>query len=425
VENTWQTTLFGYGASGAAAGVLSSVTDVNNAITSYGNFACNGVLPGSTTYPLSSVGSDSQAWDCSGGVRTSYKDVNGETTTYSYTANGADPLYRLKQITHADGGTISYAYNTGASLPWNVTTTVAVNSTESASSENILDGLGRVVQSQNLADPGGIDYVATTYNKLGQVYTVSNSYRTTTDPTYGLFTYGYDALGRVTSINQPDNSNIYRTYSNRAIEVQQYPAQMNKETIYQSDGLGRLQYVCEVTGVTQQGSQGSPTSCGLDIAGSGFETAYTYDALGNVLATTNSTNNRTFTYDGLSRLTSSIEPELNQNAVQYSYDTQMAGDLYRRIAPAPNQSGTTTVTTTYTHDTLHRFTAVTYSDGSTPWTTLAYDQSSNWTSNISNGKGRLTGAFVCPSGTSGPTCGTTNPSTIGTIFSYDPVGRVQ
>jgi RHS repeat-associated protein len=144
-----------------------------------------------------------------------------------------------------------------------------------------------------------------------------------------------------------------------------------------------------------------------------------------MLTAGNSTNSRTFNYDGLSRLTSSTEPELNQNSVQYSYDTQMAGDLYQRIAPAPNQTGSTTVTTTYTHDALHRLTAVTYNDGSTPWTTLAYDQSSNWTSNISNGKGQLTGAFVCPSGTSGPTCGTTNPSSIGTIFSYDPVGRAQ
>jgi RHS repeat-associated protein len=335
-------------------------------------------------------------------------------------------LYRLKQVTHPDGGTISYTYNTGASLPWNVTTTVAVNSTQNASSKTVMDGLGRVVQSQNLSDPSGIDYVDTTYNNLGQVYTASNPYRAKTDSTYGLFTYGYDALGRVASINQPDNSNISRTYTNRALEVQEYATHMNKQTIYQSDGLGRLQYVCEITSVTQQGNQGSPTACpGLDINGSGFETAYTYDALGNLLTAGNSTNSRTFVYDGLSRLTSSTEPELNTNKVQYSYDTQMAGDVYQRIAPAPNQTSSATVTTTYTHDGLHRLTAVTYSDGTTPWTTLAYDQSTNWTANISNGKGRLTGAFVCPSGTSGPTCGTTNPSSIGTIFSYDPVGRVQ
>ena len=110
----------------------------------------------------------------------------------------------------------------------------------------------------------------------------------------------------------------------------------------------------------------------------------------------------------------STEPQRFRMA-QHSYDTQMAGDLYQRVAPAPN-GGTTAVTTTYTHDALHRVTVVAYSDGTTPWTTLAYDQSSNWTSNISNGKGQLTGAFVCPSGTSGPTCGTTNPPSIGSIM---------
>ena len=103
-ENTWLTTSFGYGASGAAAGVLSSVTDVNNAITTYSNFACNSVLPQTMTLPTVNIAMNTSAtYDCNGGVRLTSVDVNGNPTTYDYTYDGADPLYRIKRLVNPDG----------------------------------------------------------------------------------------------------------------------------------------------------------------------------------------------------------------------------------------------------------------------------------------------------------------------------------
>ena len=60
-----------------------------------------------------------------------------------------------------------------------------------------MNGLGLVKQSEVSSDPEGVTYIDTTYDGQGHPYQVSNSYRTTSDPTYGLTTYAYDALARI------------------------------------------------------------------------------------------------------------------------------------------------------------------------------------------------------------------------------------
>ena len=129
---------------------------------------------------------------------------------------------------------------------------------------------------------------------------------------------------------------------------------------------------------------------------------------------------RTYTYDYLSRLTQEVNPE--SGTTTYSYDTGTAGDLYQRTRPKPNQTGTATVVATYTFDKLHRQIGTSYNDGTTPWVTYTYDQTSNWGTTLANGLGQMTGAFICPSGTQGASC-SPSPSA-GTIYSYDLVGRI-
>jgi len=97
----------------------------------------------------------------------------------------------------------------------------------------------------------------------------------------------------------------------------------------------------------------------------------------------------------------------------YTYDTGTAGDLYQRIAPKPNQTNpaTTTVTTTYSYDVLHRLTSKNYNDGTTQGVSFVYDQTSVWGVSPQYPKGRLT-------------LTSTNNGCVGTIFSYDKVGRI-
>jgi RHS repeat-associated protein len=390
-------------------GTVASTKDAagNTTLISYnGTGGCNGLLPTSTTYPV--VGgvqlSTSQTWDCNGGVVTSTTDANSNATNYHYN----DPLWRLTSTNLPDGGSTTISYNTGSSFPWSVSTATAVDSTQNSTVVQVFDGLGRVVQKQATSDPGGTDYVNTTYNNLGQIYSVTNPFRTTSDPTYGLTYYYYDALGRTTSVSIPSGSSKTISYTGRATEVDIWPRQDHFTKIYQVDGLGRVVDTCEVTSATQ--ADGSvPGNCGLDITGTGFLATTSYDALGNMqsLAYGSSTQTRTFSYDGLSRLLSASYPE--SGVTTYTYDTQEAGDLYQRTAPKPNQASGT-VTATYTHDALHRLTGVSYNDGITSSVGYSYDQASVWNVSLGSSKGRLSSASVA---------GVTNRT-----FGYGAVGRV-
>lgn len=414
--STWLTSTATYNSNGT----LATATDSDGAVTTYaynGTGGCNNLLLTSVTYPLSSVGSSSQTWNCAGGVLSTSTDPNSAVTSYAY----SDPLWRQTAITYPDKGATTTAYNTGSSFPWSITTNNLIVSGTNRTTVTQYDGLGRLTLTELTSDPGGTDYAATTYNSLGQVASVSQPYYA--GATVYATQYTYDALGRLTHIATPNGFNKYFSYSGRATQLQQYPYYDNQITISQMNGLGLIAAVCEVTSQTQMGSTGTPAACGLDISGTGFLTTYSYDPLGNLIGVSNASNNRGFAYDGLSRLTQAVEPELYLNAVNYTYDTQMAGDLYQRTAPAPNQTGSATVTTTYTHDKMHRLTQINYSDGTTPSVTLAYDQTSNWGETLANPKGRLTGRFTCSPGTS---CGNTSSASAGLtgdVFSYDSMGR--
>src|SRR5439155_26088081 len=68
-------------------------------------------------------------------------------------------------------------------------------------------------------------------------------------------------------------------------------------------------------------------------------------------------------------LVSATNPE--SGAITYSYDA--SGNLSSRVAPALNQTGTATVTTTYNYDALNRLTRKSYNDGTRSAVTYGYD----------------------------------------------------
>ncbi len=374
-------------------------TDVNGAQTSYSysGSSCGNAFPTSVSEPLNMSGS--MTWNCSGGVQLTVKDENSQTTTTSYT----DPYFwRPASISFPDGGQTSWTYNSQTST----TSTTKMNSSQNIVTTQLLDGLGRNKEQQLTSDPEGVVYTDTTYDTLGRIYTVSNPYRSTSDPTYGLTTNGYDALSRATSVTLQDGSVSNVSYPNNTITATD-PAGKTRTSTY--DSLGRLTQVLEDPG----------SSPHLN-----FETDYGYDALGNVLCVAQKGTNtgtfsgcgsipaswrpRTYAYDALSRLTSETNPE--SGTATYGYDASgHQGDLTSRVAPAPNQTGSSTVTSTFTYDLLHRLTQKSYSDGRTPTAAYLYDVSSTNGVTISNPIGRLVRA-------------TTN-NCIQTINSYDTMGR--
>ena len=144
-------------------------------------------------------------------------------------------------------------------------------------------------------------YVATTYDSLNRVIEVSNPYHTISDTTYGTTQYQYDLLGRPTQVKHTsDNSTLLYNYSGPSISVQdEGNGTARIQRISQTDGLGRLKTVCEVSNNSLQSF--SPVQCGLDYSPTtlGYLTNYGYDPLGNLTSVTAAgTNSRTYNTTG-------------------------------------------------------------------------------------------------------------------------------
>ena len=397
-------------------GTINTATDVNSAVTTYkyGNgTSCGNSFPTEVDLPLSLK--TYVTWDCTGGVVATSTDLNGNVTTYEHN----DPNYwRVTQVDRPNGGSTTYTYHTGTSSPWDVATSTKQTSTANITTDTIYDDFGRATRSELTSDPQGNDIVDTVYDNLGRVQSISNPYYTTSDPTYGTTQYAYDALSRPTVITSPDNKTANYTYTARATRVQDegYNAGGSRITkVYQSDGIGRLASVCEVSSNTQKGngSSGAPGACGQDISATGFKTTYAYDPLGNIVLVTQSAQTRTFQYDGLSRLTKEINPESGET--DYVYDhTGQQGDLYTRTTPMPNHTDSSKTTATYTYDALHRLTFISYNDAYTKPVALYWDVSTWMTGQQ---KGRLVRQDNAGVGGCGAPCA-------GEEYSYDIDGNV-
>jgi len=128
--------------------------------------------------------------------------------------------------------------------------------------QTVVDGYGRVTQAQVTSDPDGVDLTDTTYDAFGRKASVSNPYRSPSDPTYGVTSYYYDALGRPTSVVEPDASAVTTSYSgNTATSTDE----ASKKRSGQTDALGRLTKAVE------------------DPSGLNYQTLYQYDILGDLL----------------------------------------------------------------------------------------------------------------------------------------------
>ena len=113
------------------------------------------------------------------------------------------------------------------------------------------DGLARPFKTQH-AVPGNTATVLTTYDGVGQTASVTNPFFTTADPTYGVTSFQYDGLGRITQTTEQDGSVSKVKYSvattvavNGDCTITQDEA--GSQRGHCTDALGRLVEVDEPT----------------------------------------------------------------------------------------------------------------------------------------------------------------------------------
>jgi RHS repeat-associated protein len=377
-------------------GTVMTTHDVNGTLSTYAyNETGNCVppvlpiLPTSVTVKGTGLPSGglttSTQWDCNGGVATSVTGPNvGQTTTTNYLVNGvADPLYRPLSTVDPSGATTNYKYPTPTQFESFMNFNGSVSTTDVLTTT---DGLGRPIFSQKRQAQGSstFDITQTTYGwgsasgctqqppfTTGACTTTSVPYSGTAGKAApsgtGITTTQYDALGRPLSIVDGAGGSTAYTYSQNDVLQKVGPNQIFQKQL-EYDALGRLTSVCEITSAANGG-----VACGQSNPQTGYWTRYQYDGLGNLLGVCENTTQplsvnciqnpsggqqiRTFTYDGLSRLTSEMNPE--SGTTTYQYDTNATcgtskGDLVSRVDANGN-------TTCYAYDGLHRATSQTYS----------------------------------------------------------------
>jgi len=312
------------------------------------------------------------------GLKQARKDQNDINAGRAGTTWTYDSLGRVLIQTQPDMGQIISSYND--TPPVSVTTTSNITPSLNLVSVSTADGLGRVTLTQMTSDPDGTTNVATSYDLLGRKSTVTNSYRSTSDTTYGVTTSSYDALNRTTQIIQPDGSGstITSTYSGNCTTLKDEAGKKRESC---TDALGRIKQVLE-----------PDSSNNLTL-----ETDYTYDGLGNLTCveqhggasgtgcasspsndTTSQWRVRRLTYNSLSELIQATNPEMAVSlpSAQFcptTYTFDYNGNTLTKEAPAENQnSSCANVTTTFTYDQLNRMKTEQFSDG-TPSVTIAYD----------------------------------------------------
>jgi len=331
--------------------VQTSKDPCGNTTTSAYSLTYWAAFPTTVTNPLGQA--TNNAFDFNTGLLTSTADHNNLTTSFSY-----DNMWRLSQVNRPDGAVDTITHQE-SSFPFTASFNKQINPSQTETTTNVFDGFGRVTQSQLNSDPQGVVYTDTTYDALGRVSTVSNPHRTGTDitTTTGTTTYGYDSLGRKTLETYPDNSVLTTAYCGPSTLVTD---PTNRWRRSRADGLDHLVEVDEPNAI---GASVASTGC----PGSGepiWVTSYGYDTLGNLSSVLqNGSRSRSFTFDSLSRLLTSSNPEVG--TISYTYWPD---------GPGQTKTDARSITTSYLYDALHRETSRSYSN-SDPTVATVYDQS--------------------------------------------------
>ncbi len=296
------------------------------------------------------------------GAITTTTDAAGATTTTDYDASGRpvaswDPLRPKAQ--NPDPST-STEYNLSQTAPSWIRNNTRNSSNGNIATFQILDGMGRLRQTQRLSPPGGTIATDVLYNSNGERRLVRNDYYLTESPSGTLripavavpssTEYTYDGAGRVTKTRALANDN-QELWSTTAA----YPT---SDTTTITGPAGK-----PATTVVTDG-QGNPTLRkiyqGATPTGASEDTTYTHDAMGQMVALSTAGNTWTWEYDLLGRQTKTIDPDTGTTTATYDVSGRTASttdgkgvklDTSYDVLDRPTQTTATTAGVTKTLET--------------------------------------------------------------------------
>jgi RHS repeat-associated protein len=288
----------------------------NGELTTNSYTSCGNTTLTSTAVMTNSVGGALSTqytnYNCAGERATAVVDPNGNTSYVNY---GSDPFWRPISTIDSAQNTTNYTYTPASgSTPaqTDVQTTIVAGSS-SAETLTQFDSMGRPHLSQLRQGPGSTVYTITEtdYDSNGRPSRTTLPYADppgTINATIDGTTTTYDGLNRPLTVKAPAYSKsvagsiVTYAYNENDVEATLSPApsgENKKSRQIETNGLGRVTSVCEVTSMT--GSK----SCGQAHSATGFETTYTYYPGGKLQRLTQYANGgsgttqqmRSFTYD--------------------------------------------------------------------------------------------------------------------------------
>jgi RHS repeat-associated protein len=361
----------------------------------------------------------------SSGQLTSIADLNGNTTTLTYSSG------RLSTVTDPSSRTLSFSYNTAgrvSSVTDSASRTVSYGYNTSGNLTSVTDvgsGVTSFTYDTNhllltITDPRG--HVVTT-----NVYDTGRRVTSQTDALSHATTFAYGLDGTVTITDPLGN-----------VTVQQYN-QTNGNLTSQTAGYG-------TTSAATTSYTYDPTTNGVASMTDprGHTTNYTYDANGNLLTVTDPlSHTTTYTYDSLNDPLTVTDPL--SHTTTYTYDSDgnpltasrlLSGSTYRTTTytygDSSNPGMVTSITdprgkvTSYAYDSHGNLTQVTDPDGNV--TKYGYDTAGRRTSMIAP-SGNITGASPSQWTTTyaynafGELTSVTDPLSHVTSYTYDADGN--
>jgi len=306
------------------------------------------------------------------GQLESIADLNGDTTTLSYTGGNltsvTDPSGRQLTFTYTGPHIASATDPMGRAMSFSYDTNGNLVSTADAAGRTWAFTYDASHQMLTMTDPRG----KTTTN----TYNASNQVTAQTDPDGGTTTWSYSgdpttSAGATTTMTDPDGNSTTYSYSNLELTSLTHGAGMPQAattsytydpatlgvtsatdpngnvTTSTYDSSGNLLSATDQLGDTTSYSYNSLNEVQTKTSPVGETTSYTYDSNGNLLSVTDPLGGTTsYTYGDTAHpgdITSVTDPDGNVTA--YTYDTR--GDLASaRVSP----SAGATDTTTYAYD---------------------------------------------------------------------------